>query len=86
MPSAAVVNAQTLSSVIAVLPIVGGLLVVTVASNIAQVIFKKLFGRKLLRVAPLHHHFQMKGYPEPKIVMRFMIVGILLAVIIIAVS
>lgn len=38
-------------------------------------------GRRVFKMAPLHHHFQMKGYPEPKIVTRFWIVGILLAVI-----
>ena len=64
---------------IAVLPIVGGLLVVTVASNIAQVIFKKLFGRKLLRVAPLHHHFEAIGWPGYKVVMRYWVLSIVLA-------
>jgi phospho-N-acetylmuramoyl-pentapeptide-transferase len=38
-------------------------------------------GRRIFKMSPLHHHYQMKGYPEPKIVMRFMIVGIILAVI-----
>jgi phospho-N-acetylmuramoyl-pentapeptide-transferase len=38
-------------------------------------------GRRIFLMAPLHHHYQMKGYPEPKIVTRFWIVGILLAVI-----
>ena len=37
-------------------------------------------GRRIFKMSPLHHHYQMKGYPEPKIVMRFMIVGIMLAV------
>ncbi len=37
-------------------------------------------GRRIFKMSPLHHHYQMKGYPEPKIVMRFMIVGIILAV------
>jgi len=38
-------------------------------------------GKRIFRMAPLHHHYQIKGYPEPKIVTRFMIVGIILAVI-----
>lgn len=38
-------------------------------------------GRRIFRMAPLHHHYQLKGYPEPKIVIRFWIVGLLLAVI-----
>lgn len=62
-----------------VLPIVGGLLVVTVLSNIAQVISKKAFGRKLLRIAPLHHHFEAIGWPGSKVVMRYWILSIVLA-------
>jgi len=44
---------------------------------------KKKFGegKRIFKMSPLHHHYQMKGYPEPKIVMRFMIIGIILAVI-----
>jgi phospho-N-acetylmuramoyl-pentapeptide-transferase len=38
-------------------------------------------GRRIFLMAPLHHHYQMKGYPEPKIVTRFWIVAILLAVL-----
>lgn len=38
-------------------------------------------GRRIFKMSPLHHHYQMKGYPEPKIVMRFMIIGIILAVV-----
>ena len=38
-------------------------------------------GRRIFRMAPLHHHYQKKGYPEPKIVIRFWIVGILLAIV-----
>ncbi|MEA3480177.1 MAG: phospho-N-acetylmuramoyl-pentapeptide-transferase, partial [Bacteroidota bacterium] len=37
-------------------------------------------GRRIFKMSPLHHHFQKLGYPEPKIVQRFMIVGIMLAV------
>jgi phospho-N-acetylmuramoyl-pentapeptide-transferase len=44
---------------------------------------KKRFGegRRIFRMSPLHHHYQIKGYPEPKIVIRFWIVGIALAVL-----
>ncbi|MEN9445327.1 MAG: Phospho-N-acetylmuramoyl-pentapeptide-transferase, partial [Bacteroidota bacterium] len=38
-------------------------------------------GRRIFLMSPLHHHFQKKGYPEPKIVTRFIIVGILLAIL-----
>jgi phospho-N-acetylmuramoyl-pentapeptide-transferase len=64
---------------IAVLPIIGGLLVVTVASNIAQVISKKFFGKKLFRIAPLHHHFEAIGWPGYKVVMRYWVLSIVFA-------
>jgi len=64
---------------VAVLPIVGALLVATVFSNIAQMIWKGLFGKKLLRVAPLHHHFEAIGWPGPKVVMRYWVLSIVFA-------
>jgi phospho-N-acetylmuramoyl-pentapeptide-transferase len=64
---------------IAVLPIIGALLVVTVASNIAQISWKKIFGRKLLRIAPLHHHFEAIGWPGHKVVMRYWVLSIVFA-------
>lgn len=64
---------------IAVLPIIGALLVATVASDIAQVISKKFFGRKLFRIAPLHHHFEAIGWPGSKVVMRYWILSIIFA-------
>jgi len=38
-------------------------------------------GKRIFKMSPLHHHYQKKGYPEPKIVMRFLIVGIMLSVL-----
>lgn len=64
---------------IAVLPVIGGLLVATVASDIAQVISKKYFGTKLLRIAPLHHHFEAVGWPGYKVVMRYWVLSVVLA-------
>lgn len=64
---------------IAALPIIGALLVATVASNIAQVVSKKYFGRKLLRIAPLHHHFEALGWPGHKVVMRYWVLSIVFA-------
>ena len=64
---------------IAVLPIIGGLLAATVASNIAQVVWKKFLGRKLLRIAPLHHHFEAIGWPGYKVVMRYWVLSVVLA-------
>jgi len=64
---------------IAVLPIIGGLLVVTVLSDVLQMVWKRLFGRKLLRIAPLHHHFEAIGWPGYKVVMRYWVLSIALA-------
>lgn len=61
---------------IAVLPVIGALLAVTVASNILQVSSKKLFGVKILRIAPLHHHFEALGWPGYKIAMRYWVLSI----------
>jgi phospho-N-acetylmuramoyl-pentapeptide-transferase len=64
---------------IAVLPIIGGLLVITVLSNILQVVWKRAFGRKLFRIAPLHHHFEAIGWPGYKVVMRYWVLSVVLA-------
>ena len=64
---------------ISVLPVIGGLLVITVASDVAQILSKRFFGRKLLRIAPLHHHFEAIGWPGPKVVMRYWVLSIVLA-------
>ena len=61
---------------IAVLPVIGALLVAPVASDIAQVVSKKYFGVKLLRIAPLHHHFESLGWPGYKVVMRYWILSV----------
>ncbi len=64
---------------IAVLPIIGGLLAATVASDIAQVVSKKYFGKKIFRIAPLHHHFEALGWPGYKVTMRYWILSVILA-------
>ena len=46
-----------------------------------QVITFKLTGKRVFRMAPLHHHFEVKGWPEPKVIVRFWIVGIILALL-----
>ncbi len=69
------------------IPILCGIFIVENLSVVMQVGYfkytKRKFGegRRIFKMSPLHHHYQIKGYPEPKIVMRFMIVGIILAVI-----
>lgn len=57
------------------LPIVGCIFVVEAGSSIVQVFSKKVFKRKLLLSAPLHHHFEAIGWPETKVTMRFWILG-----------
>ncbi len=64
---------------IAVLPIIGALLVATVASNVMQILWKRFFHRKLLRIAPLHHHFEAIGWPGSKVVMRYWILSVIFA-------
>lgn len=66
---------------IMVLPVVALPLVATVASNALQIISKKLFGRKLFRVAPLHHHFEALGWPSYKVTMRYWVVAAAAAVV-----
>ena len=56
------------------LGLIGGLFVLITLSVIAQVGSFKLTGRRVLRMAPLHHHFEMKGWPEVQIVVRFWII------------
>lgn len=66
---------------VAVLPIIALPLVATVASNVLQIFWKKVFGRKLFRVAPLHHHFEAIGWPPYKVTMRYWVVGVVAAII-----
>jgi phospho-N-acetylmuramoyl-pentapeptide-transferase len=62
--------------------LVGGLFVVEASSVILQVAYFKLTGgRRVFRMAPLHHHFELKGWPEPKVTIRFWIIAIMLALL-----
>ncbi|MBI2206163.1 MAG: phospho-N-acetylmuramoyl-pentapeptide-transferase [Candidatus Rokubacteria bacterium] len=63
------------------LPLIGGLYVVEAASVIIQVASFKLTGRRVFRMAPLHHHYELAGWAEPKIVVRFWIVSFALALL-----
>ncbi len=62
-----------------VLAIVGGLFVLETVSVIVQVASFKMTGRRVFRMAPLHHHFEQKGWAEPTIVIRFWIIAVILA-------
>jgi phospho-N-acetylmuramoyl-pentapeptide-transferase len=64
-----------------VLPIIALPLVATVLSNVLQIFGKKVFKRKIFRIAPLHHHFEALGWPSYKVVMRYWIVGLIAAII-----
>jgi phospho-N-acetylmuramoyl-pentapeptide-transferase len=64
-----------------VLAIIGGLFVLETISVIIQVISFKLTGKRIFRMAPLHHHFEKKGWEEPTIVIRFWIIAIVLALV-----
>ncbi len=64
-----------------VLAIVGGLFVVEALSVIIQVFYFKRTGRRVFLMAPIHHHFEKKGWAEPQIVIRFWIVSLILALI-----
>ncbi len=66
---------------VSVLPIIGILLVATVCSNLLQIFGKKVLGRKILRIAPLHHHFEALGWPPYKVTMRYWVVGVVAAII-----
>ncbi len=62
-----------------VLAIVGGLFVLETVSVIVQVVSFKLTGKRVFRMAPLHHHFEQKGWAEPTVVVRFWIIAVILA-------
>jgi len=64
-----------------VLALVGGIFVIEAISVILQVASYKLTGRRILKMAPIHHHFELKGWPEPKVIVRFWIIGIILALL-----
>ncbi len=62
--------------------VVGGLFVVEAVSVILQVgFFKVTNGRRIFRMAPIHHHFELKGWPEPKVIVRFWIIAIVLGIL-----
>ena len=62
-----------------VLAVIGGLFVLEAVSVIVQVLSFKLTGKRVFKMAPLHHHFEQKGWTEPQIVIRFWIIAVVLA-------
>lgn len=64
-----------------VLFIMGGIFVLETVSVILQVASFKLTGKRIFRMAPIHHHFELKGWPEPKVIVRFWIITVILVMI-----
>jgi phospho-N-acetylmuramoyl-pentapeptide-transferase len=64
-----------------VLAIVGGVFVLEAVSVIVQVISFKTTGKRVFQMAPIHHHYELKGWAEPKIIVRFWIISIILALV-----
>ena len=64
-----------------VLLIMGGVFVVETVSVMMQVTSYKLTGKRIFRMAPLHHHFELRGWPEPRVIVRFWIITVILVLI-----
>jgi len=64
-----------------VLFVMGGLFVMETVSVMLQVASFKLTGKRIFRMAPLHHHFELKGWPEPRVIVRFWIISLILVLI-----
>ncbi len=64
-----------------VLFIMGGIFVMETVSVILQVASYKLTGRRIFRMAPLHHHYELKGWPEPRVIVRFWIITVILVLV-----
>ena len=61
-----------------VLFIMGGIFVLETVSVMLQVASYKLTGKRIFRMAPIHHHFELKGWPEPRVIVRFWIITVVL--------
>ena len=64
-----------------VLVIMGGIFVIETLSVIIQVASFKLTGKRVFRMAPIHHHFELKGWPEPRVIVRFWIISVVLVLV-----
>jgi phospho-N-acetylmuramoyl-pentapeptide-transferase len=71
---------------VAVLPIIAFPLFITVVTSALQVFFKKIFKRKLFHIAPIHHHFEVLGWPAYKVTMRYWIITIIASIFGIAIA
>ncbi len=64
-----------------VLFIMGGIFVLETVSVMVQVVSFKLTGKRVFRMAPIHHHYELKGWPEPRVIVRFWIIAVVLVLI-----
>jgi len=64
-----------------VLVVMGGIFVIETLSVMAQVASFKLTGKRIFRMAPIHHHFELKGWPEPRVIVRFWIISVVLVLV-----
>ena len=64
-----------------VLVVMGGIFVIETLSVMIQVASFKLTGKRVFRMAPIHHHFELKGWPEPRVIVRFWIITVILVLI-----
>jgi phospho-N-acetylmuramoyl-pentapeptide-transferase len=69
-----------LSGKILGLAVIGGVFVIIITSSLLQLFWKRVFGKKLIPVAPIHMYFKYIGWAEPKIVMRFWLAGAVFAI------
>jgi len=65
----------------AILLVMGGIFVIETLSVMIQVASFKLTGRRVFRMAPIHHHFELKGWPEPRVIVRFWIISVILVLV-----
>jgi phospho-N-acetylmuramoyl-pentapeptide-transferase len=71
-----------LTDTVAVLPVIGIVFVAEAGSSLLQILSKRFrSGKKIFKIAPIHHHFEASGWPETKVTMRFWIVGQIAAVL-----
>jgi phospho-N-acetylmuramoyl-pentapeptide-transferase len=64
-----------------VLLVMGGVFVMETASVMLQVASFKLRGKRIFRMAPVHHHFELKGWPETRVIVRFWIISVVLVLV-----
>lgn len=70
-----------LTNSVLVLPLIVSIYVIESLSVIIQLIGKKIFGHKLFLAAPIHHHFEAKGWPETKVTVRFWIINLVIGIV-----